>query len=77
MINKALRGRRKTPGKVSYCVHLNRDRNAINAGIFSNILRAHYSMSSDLPSHIIAIKASNITRVLKGGKKIPMVDGDK
>ena len=77
LINSPNRGRKKLPGNASYCVYTNADRTAINAGIFSNVLKAHWKESTELPNHILAIKASEMTRLTKSGKKVPMVDGDK
>ena len=51
---------RTLPGNASYCVYGNADRTAINAGIFSNVLKAHWQTSQSLPKHIVAITAGNM-----------------
>ncbi|CAB9528287.1 DNA helicase [Seminavis robusta] len=69
---------RAIPGNASYCVYGNADRTAINdAGVFSNVLKAHWQTCQSLPNHIVAITAGNMVRVNKAKKKIPMEETDK
>ena len=50
------------PSTTSYCVYANRDRAAINAGIFHQLLKAHYENSRQIPGHMlhVVVKASNM-----------------
>ncbi|CAB9531253.1 helicase PIF1 [Seminavis robusta] len=65
------------PSTTSYCVYANRDRTAINAGIFHNLLKAHYGKSKEMPSDMIVVRASNMTRLSKSGAKQDLKNTDK
>jgi hypothetical protein len=58
-------------------VYGNADRTAINAGIFSNVLKAHCKASASDPSHMLVVKAGDMVRTTKSGGKHPMGEDDK
>jgi hypothetical protein len=77
-INECLVGpNRPIPNNPSYCVYGNADRTAINTGVFHEVLRHHWQSNSDLPTHIVAIKAGSMERLSKGGKKLSMGTQDR
>jgi hypothetical protein len=77
VINGPQKGNGALPGNVSYCVYGNADRTAINAGIFTNVLKAHWKTSNEQPQHIVVVRAGNIMRVTKSKKKVEMGVQDK
>jgi len=68
---------RPIPENASCCVYGNTDRTAINAGAFSNALKAHWKASSALPENMLVVKAGNMVRQKKSGKKFPLGEKDK
>ena len=73
-----IQNRDDIPRDASYCTYGNADRTAINAGIFVQVLKAHYSESNTAPKHILAVKASNLVRLTKkSGTKHPLSNQDK
>lgn len=66
------------PAGTAYCVYMNADRVAINAGVFSEILQSESrSSNGDPPDNMLIIKASNMRRITPSGKKIPLQNCDK
>jgi PIF1-like helicase len=59
------------PDDVAYCVYKNADRTALNNGIFSKVLKAHWSTSRDMPGHILAIRGDNIKWAYNSRKPVP------
>ena len=68
---------RHLPKDIAYCVYANVDRTAINAGIFSSVLKGHYLRNSTLPLHTLVIKASHMQRITKSRKKVPLPVADR
>ena len=64
------------PQGVAYCVYANSDRTAINAGVFSQMLKTHYNKSDEVPPHLLLMQASNMKRIHKNTKKTPLESGD-
>ena len=66
------------PSGTAYCTYMNADRVAINAGIFSQILKSeNTAYNGNPPENILIIRASNMKRVLPSGKKMVLNDGDR
>ena len=65
------------PSDASYCVYSNADRCAINAGMFSNNLKAHGKGHGSQLDGFIVIKAGEMSRKLNCGKKVPMGSSER
>ena len=65
------------PSDASYCIFGNRDRSAINAGMFATALGSHSSQNGRPPNAFIVIKASGMTRKEKSGKLSPLLPADR
>jgi hypothetical protein len=72
VINGPMKDSRTMPVDVSYCVYGNADRTAINAGVFSNVLKAHAKTTNEQPQNMVAINASSMMRVSKSKTKTEM-----
>jgi hypothetical protein len=69
---------RQVPRDASYCVYRNSDRTAINAGVFSQLLKEHWLTSTTSPEHMVVIMAAKMTKVQKKkGCKLPLSAEDR
>ena len=66
----------KLPSNPSYCVYMNSDRSAINAGLFSKVLSGHKNDTQLLKENVLVVKGSNICQRAKGKKEKPMAQTD-